>query len=92
MGAIPYSDEARVYAAGAGMKGILKAVLAPNEEAYMAWAMHPPVEDLQRCKMIKTMLDVYQASKGGVEIVQLEGWENMWESGEIFEIYRRLGL
>lgn len=74
------------------MKGILKAVLAPNYEDYMKWAMHPPAEDLQRCKWMQTMLHVYQASKGGVEIVQLEGWENMWSAAEIREIYRRLDL
>jgi hypothetical protein len=78
------------------MKGILWAVLAPDQLAYTEWlgrdAHKPEGFKLQRCKLIRTMLDVYQAQKGAVEVIMLPGWEKRWRHGQVIEILRRLGL
>lgn len=77
------------------MKGIFWGVLAPGHPAYLDWledGEKPKGFDLQRCKYISRMLDVYQAQKGGVEIIQLDGWIDQWTGEQIEEIQRRLQL
>lgn len=77
------------------MKGIFWAVLANGHPAYMEWLSKgekPEGFNLQRCKYISRMLDVYAAQKHGVEIICLSGWEDEWAWGQIDEIKRRLQL
>ena len=77
------------------MRGKFWAVLAPDAVSYARWSAGPDLPEgfsLQRCKLITTMLDVYQAQKGGVEVIQLDGWISRWNGGQIEEIKRRLQL
>lgn len=80
-------------------KGVLWAVLAASQVDYdeycrtsALYVWKPDGWTLERCQFISKMLDVYQAQKAHIQIIQLEGWENMWSAGEILEIYRRLEL
>lgn len=81
------------------MKGMLWAVLAPGHPTYLEWlesriAAHPKPKgfNLQRCKYISRMLDVYNAAQGGVEVICLPGWEAQWTPGEVRAIKERLHL
>ena len=73
-------------------KSILWGVLAPNAMAWTHWLdeAERAGTDLQRCKRIRTMLDVYVVSKGGVEIVWLPDWTDAWTPAQVGEIRRRL--
>lgn len=77
------------------MKGMLWAVLSPNEEMYLAWLDNQRIvgkRDLQRCKRITTMLHVYQAQHSGVEIITLVDWREAWNPSQLLEIKRRLEI